>query len=170
MAGDIDHLADEIKTGHFAALHALGGEFVSADAASGDLSFSIAFSASRNNLPIVGAALKLVKRVIAPACRRIEIEPAIGQPVGQSGPESSLCGREITAGFGFTKSCGQFTIGSEIQFNQSSRFPIGRDLQDSRAAEAAMSDQHLLAKALALGAGDNFCGDTGKIAQLAAVV
>src|SRR5437588_12065289 len=92
MARDIDHLTDEIKTGHFAALHALGGEFVSADAASGDLSFSIAFSANRNNLPIVGTALKFVKRVIAPACRRIEIEPAIGQPVGQSGPESSLCG------------------------------------------------------------------------------
>src|SRR6185312_9734261 len=65
---------------------------------------------------------------------------------------------------------GQLAIGSEIQRNGLSWFPVRRNLQDGRAAQAAMSNQHFFTKVLRPDRRDDLSRNSSQIAKMRRVI
>ena len=138
----------------------------------------------------------------------MELEPAFGHAGGENGAEEVVGGVEIAAGQcadggedlcaggGLYGSAGcehgfhDIDAGSEVEGDGLAGFPVGGDLEDGGAAEAAVGDEHLLSKggvwkgrawvATAAGGGDglsggdgrrsNFGAEAGEVAPAVAVV
>jgi hypothetical protein len=67
-----------------------------------------------------------------------------------------LAMRQLFAEPPVAEGCRNLAFRHKIQQDGLRLFPIRRDLQDCRSAEAAMGDQHLFPEALAIACGDDF--------------
>ena len=94
----VNHLPDKEKPGHLVGFHGLRREFVGIHAAGGDLSFLVAFGAFRGDLPVVNPVFKFIDRAIGPLCRRVQIEPAVGEAAWHEGAQGCLRSRQVPAG------------------------------------------------------------------------
>ena len=91
-----------------------------------------------------------------------------------------LCGVRIAVWPRFAAFCGSRNVAVRSRVRARDRcwsaceilhsLPVGRNLQDRGTAQAAMRDQHLLAKLLAAAGGDDFGGNSGEIAIAGTVV
>src|SRR6478672_3577079 len=98
MAGHVDHFSDEIQARHSAALHRLGEKLVSVYASDSNFSLVVAIGAFWSDDPVVRVAFEFGECMVGPALRRVQIEPAIGQPLRQCRPEGSSEGGNVAAG------------------------------------------------------------------------
>ena len=145
MAGDVDDFSDEVEAWHFAALHGFGGELVGIDAAGGDLSFFVSFGSCGSDLPRVQLLFEIVETLIRVRRWRMQFEPALGEAIRQERARAT-CGRRSGRAFASRMAGVTSCPGARSIANRSARFPVRRDLQDRRTAQAAMRDQHLLAE------------------------
>ena len=164
VPGHVHDFADEKQARHFAALHRLRGQLIGADAARGDLGFLKAFRARGGDLPLVRAALQIFKAGVRPLRRRVQVEPTVGQPLGHDGAESALGRREIPRGSVRAQGSRDVLPRRQIDPDPFRLPPVGGDLQDCRAAQSAMSNEHLLAKRLFTARRDHFRGNAGQAA------
>src|SRR6266702_6392739 len=109
-----------------------------------------------------------LKIVVGPALRSVVYEPTISEALW---PEIAIdrarCFDISMAGDGAQSN--ELLRRRQVEAEGSSGFPVGRNLQDRRAAESAMSDQHFLAELLLADGGDNFGGDSAKVAVTLAI-
>ena len=110
-------------------------------------------------------------------------EPALGPADGQDGAQGGKGGGGIAAGSRGEHGGEDFAAGSEIHCDGLAGRPVGRRLEDGRAAEAAMGDEELFAEGwggwraacfgsgvFGCGGGGHFGGDTGEVAPGRAVL
>ena len=173
-AGDVDDLAYEVKAGNEAGLESAGVEGVGGDAAGGDFGFGIAFGAGGRDAPGVEVAVECgegrVREWALRACMRgggVEIEPAGCKALGEDSAELASGGGEVAASVGLGEwgedgvrglgrwitrgrarsgACGRRVRWGEVELDRLAGAPVGGDLQDCRAAESAMGDEHLFAE------------------------
>src|SRR5882724_2473708 len=160
MSGDVDYLADEVQSRHLAALHRLGRKFVGIDAACGHLSFAVTFRSVGNNFPLVYLPLQLGKAVIGPLRWCMQLHPALGEARRQRSPQRGSRRGEIPTGGRLSQGTQHLARRRQIESNSLPSLPIGRDLQDCWTTQAAMCDQHLLPKSLAIQRSNNFRRNT----------
>ncbi len=168
MSGDVDYFADEIQTRDFAALHCLRGKFARADAASGHLGLFESLSGRGNDFPVVNPAFKFKKSLVGERSRRMKFEPSISETVGQHFPNRSARACCISE-FAVTKSGRDLATRSEVDVNCAARLPVRRDLQDRRATQSAMGDQHFFTEMLMIGSGHDLSRNACQIAIAGAV-
>src|SRR5580704_6123218 len=86
--------------------------------------------------------------LIGPGSWRVRVEPAVRQAMGEELSQLGSQRGEISRSGCVAKCCGHFASGREIDQDWLRVLPIGRDLQDCRAAQAAMRDQQFFAELL----------------------
>jgi len=91
----------------------------------------------------------------------VEFEPARGEAVGEKLLESFLDSGDIAAG-GCAEQRGGVALWRQVEMDGLAFFPVGGDLENRRAAEAAMGEEHFFAEGVFVGRGDDFGGDAGK--------
>src|SRR5579872_4943335 len=84
----------------------------------------------------------------------------MGQNFSQFGTQCA----QVSPRLGIAKYGGDGATGGEVDKDCARLFPVGRNLKNGGAAQAAMCDQHLLAKLLALAGSDYIGRDPRKIA------
>jgi len=100
--------------------------------------------------------------------RGVEFEPAHRQTIGKKFLEGFADGGEIAAA-GNAKRSGGVALGSEIEVDELALFPVGRDLENGGAAEAAMSEEHFFAEGIIIGGSDDLGGDAGEFGVAAVI-
>jgi hypothetical protein len=162
VAGDVNDFADEEETGNMAGFHGFAGEFAGVHAAGGDFGFFVAFGGSGREDPGVELLFESGEGGIGEGGGSVEFEPARGETIGKKFLEGFAGGGEIAVA-GRAKRGGGISLRSEIELDGLALFPIGGDLKNGGAAEAAMGEEHFFAERnLAGGRGDNFGGDAGE--------
>jgi len=161
MAGDVDDFADEEKAGDESGRHGLAGELAGIDTAGGDFGFFVTFGIRRNECPVVQLRFECSERRIGVVGRRMEFQPAPGKTVGKELLEDFAGGGEIAMRRG-AKGCRGVALRGKIEVNGEALFPVGGDLENRRAAEAAMREKHFFAERIVVGGGDDFHRDAGK--------
>ena len=68
--------------------------------------------------------------------------------MGQRGAHKVFRSRQISRNEGTAQRLRPFLFGSKIHLQRIARLPIGRDLQDGRAAQTAMREEQIFAKLL----------------------
>ena len=199
-AGDVDDFADEEEAGDDAALQGAGVERVGVDAAGGDFGFVVALGAGGREAPGVELAFHFGEGGVGQTAglgvggmgSGVEGAPAIGHAAGHDGAEFLRHGGEVAAGFGIWVgevredaevggAGGRCGVGGEVERDGFAGAPVGGDLQDGGAAEAAVGDEHLLPKCgtlcgLCFGLrfrrdrSDDFGGDAGEVAPVGLVL
>ncbi len=147
----------------FRAFHGFARELIGVDAARGDLGFFVAFGVGGDENPVVQIAFEPIQGLVGPGGRRVEFEPALGKALWQNAEESGAGGGQVS-GLGFANGRSDFAIGSQIDAQRLAFFPVGRDLQDGRAAQSAMREEHLFAKRLMIDGDATPGGDAGEVA------
>ncbi|MNQ41811.1 hypothetical protein D3C85_554990 [compost metagenome] len=156
MAADIQHLADEIQPRAFQRFHRLRRHLAGIHAAQGHLGGAVALGAGGHQLPVGqlrGNCLEFARRVLL---HRLGSEPAVGQQPGhllgeQLGEQGlQLAVRPFALLLG--QPLGQVDMRQQVDMHAVARLPERGNLQDRRAAEAAVGEQDVLAKALAVAA------------------
>ena len=165
VAGDVDDFADEVEAGHAAALHGLCGKRAGADAACGNFGFVVALGAAGREGEGVQPAFQFIKCVIRPAFGRGDFAEPVGQTRGQMRTEGGLERSPVAACVGFAQRREERVAGRPIDADRFRFVPIRRDLQDGRAAEAAMREEHLLAEGAFAASNRYCCGDAGEIGE-----
>jgi len=172
VTGDVDDFADEEEAGNFAGFQGFAGEFGGVDAAGGDFGFGVAFGAGGEDGPVVELALEFFEGGIGKGWRRVEVEPANGEAIGHESLKSRASSGE-SAGASVAEGGGGVLPGREIDAEGLPRLPIRGDLEDGRAAEAAMGDEHAFGEAwsgrIVGESGNDFGGDAGEVAVVFAV-
>lgn len=173
VTGDVDDFADEKKSGNFARLHGFAGEFVGVHATGSDFGFFVALGACGSDDPVVNLAFKFFQRLIGPRGRSVEIEPADREPIGENSLQRGTCRRHV-ANFPISQRGSDIAIWREVDADRFARVPIGRDLQDGGAAQAAVRDQHALAESmrftcLGISLNQYLSGNTGEVAIFLAI-
>lgn len=168
LAGDVDDFANEEQTSSQARFHGFAGKFAGVDPAGGDFGFDVAFRVGRTDRPIVQLSFESSERGIGVVGRGVEVKPAIRKAIGQKLLESFARGGFIAAGGG-AKFGGGVATRREIEMNGLGGLPVGRDLENCGAAEAAMGEEHFFAEGMLCGGGDDFGGDAGKLGVAAMI-
>ena len=132
------------------------------DASDGDFGLVVAFGAGREDTPGVELALYFGEGGVGECARLgvgwigagVEGAPAIGEAAGDDGAKGLRGGGEVAARVRVSKgredtkargiSAGRRGVWVEVEFDGLAGVPVGGDLQDSGAAEAAVGDEHLL--------------------------
>ena len=127
VAGDVDDFADEKEAGDFAGFHGFAGEFGGVYTAGGDFGFFVAFGAGGDDGPVVELAFEFFEGGIGERGRRVEVEPADGEAIGQEALESGASGGK-GASAGVAERSGGVLTGSEVERNSLPWLPIRRDL------------------------------------------
>src|SRR5258708_5432628 len=76
----------------------------------------------------------------------MQIQPTIRKARRQNLSKFCAQSRDCPRRLGITEYCRQLAARCKVNFDLLRSPPIGRDLQDRRATQAAMSDQHLFAE------------------------
>src|ERR1700757_2670936 len=87
------------------------------------------------------------------------------QDLAQFGTKSSERARRL----GIAEGGGQVSFRSQIDLQRFRLVPVRRNLQNRGTAKAAMRDQHLLTKLLAVTGSDDLGGNSGQITVASAV-
>ncbi len=148
-AGDVDDLADEEEAGDFAGGEGAGVELVGGNAAGGDLRLCVAFGAGGGEGPGVEEGFEAVEGGVGEGLGGgggVHGEPALGPAGRKQGAEDGGEGGVVAAGVGGAEGCKGVAAGGEIEQDGLAGLPVGRDLQDGRAAEAAVGDEDFLAE------------------------
>ncbi len=169
LAGYVDYFSDEIEAGDGAALHGLRGECGGADAAGGDFGLLVAFGSGGREGEAVQTALQVIEGGVGPVRWRSQFSQLVGEAGGQRDAQRRFERGEITAGVGRAEGREEFAVGKPVDVDGLGLLPIGRDLQDGRAAEAAMREEHLLAKAALAGGSDDRRRDAGEAGKMRAL-
>ena len=151
MTGDVDDFADEEQAGNFAAFHGFGEEFIGVDAAAGDFGFFEAFGACGDTVQACSLVLEIGQSERS-STRMGVVSRASGR---RSGPAIVLRSSDrsvarVRGALGSSKDSCQLLIGCKVDADFLRLFPVGGDLQDRGAAQAAMSDQHFFAELLSV--------------------
>src|SRR5579884_161417 len=75
------------------------------------------------------------------------------------------CGK-VTACIGGSQGCEQLRTGGPVDADRFGFFPVGRNLQDRRTAEAAVCEEHLLAEGTLAEGRDDGGRDAGEVGEL----
>ena len=162
-AGDVDDFADEEEAGDDAALQGAGVERVGVDAAGGDFGFVVAFGAGGREAPGVELAFHFGEGGVGQTAglgvggmgSGVEGAPAIGHAAGHDGAEFLCGGGEVATGVwvGEVREDaelrgvgGRRGAGGEVERDGFAGAPVGGDLQDGGAAEAAVGNQQFFAE------------------------
>ena len=114
MAGYVHHFADEKQTWNSAALHGLGGKFAGIDSSRGDFSLFVTFGARGMDFPTMSATVQFGESSIVECRRRIELQPAIGQAIGQKLAEGGVQSFEVAGSRALSKAGSQLPSRSQI--------------------------------------------------------
>ena len=171
LAGDVDDFPDEKQAGDQARFHGFTGQFAGVDAAGGDFGFGIAFGVHGKDSPVMQLLFEGGEGGIGVIGQGVELQPAVGEPIGQKLLKAFAHGGQVAARGG-AEGSGGVESGSEVEMDGLTGPPVGGDLQNGRAAESAMSEEHFFAKGMIVGGGDHFGGDAGQfgIAAMALAV
>ena len=136
-ARDINRFADGIEAGNGLCFHGLGGKLICINAAGCHLRLGEAFGAIGRHCPI-----------FKQGCKRHYIGGSHGlrqplrQKLGQNGFEFGLGPRMPPLLEKFER----VNAGSEIKADRLALAPVGRDLQDGRARQAAVREENAFRK------------------------
>ena len=173
-AGDVYYLADAVEAGDFFGLHGFGVEFGGVDSSGGDFCFGVAFGACGDDAPGVELPLHFLEGWVGPVCGGMEGEPALCHAGGEDGAEGLDGGAGVAAGVAGEEGRGDVESGGEVEFDGLAGLPVGGDLEDGGAAEAAVGDEHFLAEGGAgvagAGGGDDLRGEAGEITPAGAIL
>src|SRR5271166_924347 len=103
------------------------------------------------------------KRGVCPGSWQMQFEPAVRETMGEK--LSQLCPERggIPGHLWVAKDGGYFASGREVDQDGLRLFPVRRYLQDGRAAQATVRDQHLFTEVLSHAGGNHFGGNARKI-------
>ena len=161
MAGNVDDFADEKEAGDIAGFHGFAGEFAGVHAAGSHFGLFVAFRGGGGNGPGVELLLKSSESGIGEGAWGMEFQPARGETLGEKFLKRVAdCGKIAAARS--AKRSGDVAPGSEIELDVLALFPVGRDLQNGRAAESTMGEEHFFAEGMLASRGDHVGGDTGE--------
>lgn len=150
VAGDVDGFSDEEEARDVAGFEGAGVEVGGVDTAGGDLGLLKSFRADGMKLPSTQAALGGFDGGVGPVLGRRDFREPIGEALREHGAEGVAESRWIAAGLRLeqgTEDAGAWRqSGREIDRQRRAGLPIRRGLKNGGAAEAAMGEEHLLAK------------------------
>lgn len=158
MTGDVDDFPDEEQAGDETRLHGFAGEFASIDAACCDFGFFVTFRGCRIDAPTVQLPFQILEAGIGVIRWGVEFEPARGEATGKKFLKGLAGSAEVSAGRS-TERGGGVARGYEIEMDGLALLPVGRDLEDGRAAEASMREEHFFAERMFSGGSNNLRGN-----------
>src|ERR1700726_856493 len=91
--------------------------------------------------------LELRQSLVGPIRRRMQIQPAGRKTLCKYSLEIGTC-RGYISGLGFAYRVRNVAIRRKVQADLAAFTPVRRNLQNGGSAQATMSDQHFLAKAM----------------------
>lgn len=169
VAGDVNDFTDKEKSRDTAGFHGFAGEFAGIDAAGGDLRFFVALGGGRDQRPGVERLLKLSNAGIGVMGWGVEFDPARGETVGEKFLDGFAGGGGIAMSGG-PEFRGCILPGSQVELDRFALFPARGELENGRAAEPAMSEEHFFAEGTCTCRGrDDFGGDTGEFGVAAMI-
>jgi len=161
MASDIDDFADEEEAGDAAGFHGFARELARVHSAGGDFGFFVAFGGGGDESPGVELLFESSERGIGVSARGMKFEPPRGEALGEKFLKRVAGSGEIAAA-GYAKCSGRLALGSEIETDGLTLLPVGRDLKNGRAAEAAMGEEHSFAEGMFPSGGDDVSGNSSE--------
>lgn len=106
-------------------------------------------------------ALESSERGIGEAGWSVEFEPTRGEAIGEKFLKGFPSGGRVALA-GSAKRGNGLALGSKIDLNGLTLFPVRRDLENGGAAESAMGEKHLFAERSSASGGDDFGGDASE--------
>ena len=97
------------------------------------------------------------------------MEPAVGKPLRKNCSQLGAKRVGVSRFLEIAKGSADFPSGSEIERDRLRRLPVRRNLQDGRAAQPAMRDEHFFAKLISAAGSDYFGGNSSEITITQAV-
>src|SRR6266436_3654981 len=132
------------KPWNLATLHGFSGKFIAIDTSRSHFRLLVPFCAAGGDLPVMCATLELCERAIGPLLGSVQFEPAVGESLRKHVPECRLRRFQVSPRHRPAQGRGQILCRRQIDCNRCGLLPVRGNLQDRRAAQAAMCDQHLV--------------------------
>src|SRR5579872_1189442 len=164
MPSDVDDFANEEKAGNFFRFHCFGGEFIRVNATCGDFGFFISLGAGWSQRPGMELAIEIFQSEVRPRFWCVKFEPPIRQTIWKSLTQLRFQVRRRARNLRIIEGRTDFAFWGKIDPNWLRLLPVGRDLQDRRTTEPAMSDEHLFTKPVAVTGCDHVGGNSREIA------
>jgi hypothetical protein len=169
VAGDVHDFADEVEAGDSATFHGMRGEGVGRDAARGDFRFLEAFGTGGGDGPVVELVFELVEGVVGPVGGGGQVEEAVGEAGWKFRSERGPGCGEVAAGGCGAERGEEVVVRGPVDVDWfalgAGGGPVGGDLEDGGAAEAAMGEEEFFAEAALADGGDDFSGDSGEVGE-----
>src|ERR1700730_13751358 len=99
----------------------------------------------------------------------MSVQPTVGETLRKESAHFSAQGSHISWGLGIVKCRSDISTRRKINENWQRLLPVGRNLQDRRATQAAMREEHLFAELLPIERGHYIGGNTGEVAVVGPV-
>ncbi len=126
----------------------------------------ITLRAAGCDCPGVQSLLQLIECVVGPALGRCGIEQPVGKPQRKLRAQCRFCRGRIAPRMGRTQGRKQALFRRPVNADRLGQFPVGRDLQDGRSAQAAMREEHFFPKAALAAAHDHWRGNSGQVGEM----